>query len=190
MELIFTTRWNHKNCSQWLQRTLKMWSKTPVSTSSRGGPRDRRRSPRSSANRAPAAPAAQAAARLGSQMEMTPTPQWLLLLCPARLKPLTTPSLHSNLKRTQVSRCKIKAVCVLSTASLHKVQVSPSWNLGKKGEEKEFSFPVSAHPATTEQKKSFTACCQTHHLLSQQPGQKARLALDRQSDGRAHRLWE
>lgn len=40
MELIFTTRWNHKNCSQWLHRALKLWSKTPVSISSRGDTRE------------------------------------------------------------------------------------------------------------------------------------------------------
>lgn len=34
MELIFTTWWNHKNCSQQLRKALKTWYKTHVSVSS------------------------------------------------------------------------------------------------------------------------------------------------------------
>lgn len=108
---------------------------------------------------------------LDSQMKITSTPRWLLLLCPARLKPLTIPSLHSNLKCTQVSRCKIKAPSVPSTASPHKVQVSPSWIL-ERNERNERIQP--SYSVTTEEKKTCTTSWQTLHLITQQSGQKAR----------------
>lgn len=88
-----------------------------------------------------------------SRMEMTSAPRWLPLLCPARLKPLTVPSLHSNLKCTQVSRCKIRAPSVPSTASPGEARVPPSWNLGEEWEEQEFGIPVGVRSVATEGKK-------------------------------------
>lgn len=139
---------------------------------------------------------------LDSQMKITSTPRWLLLLCPARLKPLKIPSLHSNLKCTQVSRWKIKAPSVPSTTSPCKVQVSPSLNPEKKREEQESSIPVGVHLATTEGKKKdlhySTANAPSYHPAirseSQVKPSSARLSLDRQLDNSTQALrtseWE
>lgn len=200
MELIFTTRWNHKNCSQQLWKALKTWYKTPMSVSSWGATTE----PGSCCTALHAAlpPGLVQHQQHTLQHGTAPSPptdqnyfnpQWLLLLCPTRLKPLTTPSLHSRLKWTPVSRCKIKAPPPPARARFRCLQLK-SWKKMRRTGIQQSCQCASKTFGDYRRKIDlhfFTRNSPSLHLALRSETQvKPRLLLDRELDSRACKPWE